>query len=150
MNLITIDPGKHKCGVCTWRDGTLLSAHLLDSLGELPGFRVNDLYTVGAHLVICELMQVYPGGRHAADLVDVSIAGAILCAEYARVGKVQWTHPRAWKGTIPKDVHHKRLYAGMTQNERTMIESVDCPRSVLHNVVDAYGIGKWFWAKQGK
>lgn len=142
MNLITIDPGKHKCGVCMWTDGTLLSAHLLDSMSSLGVF--------WADLVICELMQVYPGGRHAADLVDVSIAGAILCAEYARAGKVQWTHPRAWKGTCPKDVHHRRLYANMTLNEHSIIHKVDCPRSVLHNVVDAYGIGKWFWAKQGK
>lgn len=57
--------------------------------------------------------------------------------------------PKQWKGQLPKDVCAKRIRAVLTPSELEVIaacEKIICARggggkSVLHNVIDAVGIG---------
>jgi hypothetical protein len=52
--------------------------------------------------------------------------------------------PREWKGQVPKDVHHARLVKTLTPDELAMVEA-SAPPSLRHNVLDAVGIGRyWF------
>jgi len=57
--------------------------------------------------------------------------------------------PREWKGQVPKDVHHARLVKTLTPDEMAMVERA-APPSLRHNVLDAIGIGKyWFQSRRG-
>jgi hypothetical protein len=52
--------------------------------------------------------------------------------------------PREWKGQVPKDVHHARLVKTLTPEELAMVEA-SAPPSLRHNVLDAVGIGRYFF-----
>lgn len=136
--LVTVDPGVHGSGVCYWYRGVLGCAEYRTSPLD-----VDDAAGV---VVVCELMVVYPGGRHAADLVDVSFAAGVICANYPDTIKVP---AREWKGQVPKKIHHERLSATASEYELAIIKGVPIRDSLRHNVWDAYGIGKWYLRKAG-
>jgi hypothetical protein len=141
MIWISVDPGVQNCGLCVWRDQELLKAYLWKSENSFPEWFEGDAskYIV---LAVVEQMKVYPGARFAADLLDVSFAAGRVTAEIPEVVKVL---PSAWKGQVPKKIHHARLAKSAKPEELAKIEAA-CIPSLRHNVMDAYGIGKWYIA----
>jgi hypothetical protein len=47
--------------------------------------------------------------------------------------------PSAWKGQVPKSVHHARILAALSYEEQSRIPKL--PTSKLHNVLDAVALG---------
>lgn len=129
--LISVDPGVQGSGVCLWIGGVLVhAAYTAEAIEWMP-----------TAVCVCELMKVYPGARHAADLIDVSFAAGVVCAHYPNVIKV----PAAeWKGQVPKDIHHRRLKKSAGPEELRVLNRTQVIPSLMHNVWDAYGIGKWY------
>lgn len=98
-------------------------------------------------MVVVEQMRVYPGARFAADLLDVSFAGGVVCAHY--YPNVEKVAASEWKKQVPKKIHHERLRAGATSVEIQILDGCGAPKSLLHNVWDAFGIGLWWLKKEG-
>lgn len=136
MNLISIDPGANECYVCVWRGDRCISAFTQRE----PLQPVNDL-------VVCEIMQVYPGGRYAADLLQVQGRASRVTALYAELA-VHWVPPSTWKGQVPKKIHQAtRIMPHISEVELALFRCVE--PSDRHNFVDAFGIGMWFLRKHG-
>lgn len=129
--LISVDPGVQGSGVCFWVDGKLVEAQ----------YRSEAVDWQPTAVVVCEQMKVYPGARFAADLLDVAFAAGRVCAFYPNTIKV----PAAeWKGQVPKKIHHERLKKNASPQELEVLGRTKVIPSLMHNVIDSYGLGKWY------
>jgi hypothetical protein len=56
---------------------------------------------------------------------------------------VYWVEPRTWKGQIPKDIHHARIYASLSSVEQATVDrGLKGVRPKLReDAMDAIGIG---------
>ena len=58
---------------------------------------------------------------------------------------MRFVSPAAWKGQVPKKIHHPRILRSLSEVEREIVLDVLdlLPASTRHNVLDAVGIGLW-------
>ena len=150
--VVAVDPGLRACGVSVWVGKTLTRAALVKNpettLRDMTAWRtmgkavVAWLGPVGPlRVLVCEKPQVYAGRRAGGDpddlmqLVGVDGALSVLLDAGAYVTYL----PRTWKGTVPKDIHVKRIEAKLTPQEVAAIEK--CAPSLRHNILDSIGIG---------
>lgn len=132
-SLIALDPGKNT-GIALFRDGKLHWCSLAD--GErLKPIRDDEAF------VVCEFPFVYPGGRGKGDgnsLLSVAkIAGRLTAL--VPEDRLKFVYPRSWKGTVDKDVMCKRILDRLSDQEKRCLPKL--PKSKMHNVIDAIGIG---------
>lgn len=130
--MLCVDPGKHRCGVARFtRWGVLVSAWLALPDPVTP-------WDVG-EVAIVEVPQVYQRGKgDPGDLVAIAFAGGRVTALFHNVKKVT---PAQWKGQTPKAIHHARVRAALDPTEEKIVEAIDCPASLRHNVLDAIAMG---------
>lgn len=144
--VVSVDLGKRLCGVAAWTlDGELLRA---DTISGGPGpismaaaVKFWSLW-FGAEVVVpgfvIELPQNYRGFRVAhKDLDALRLVGAELGAFAAYT-------PHVWKGSVPKDVHHRRVLGALGTKERALVGALD------HNGLDAIGIGLYFFGRTNR
>lgn len=150
MTLLSIDPGKKAIGWAMFTENPLQKGGDLWACGLVRGDDLKDLIKaiasclVGARRAIIEIPQVYQQrhwGGDPNDLIDVAlvagaVAGRLLCP-------VEFVKPHAWKGTRKKRICHALTRKTLTDDEWSIVESVDAPSSLRHNVIDAVGIGLW-------
>lgn len=102
----------------------------------------------GSDLVI-EVPQVYPGGRgkgNPNDLIDLScVAGGVMALAG---GRVTYYLPAQWKGQVPKEICHARMFEALTDVEKTAIKLCR-PAGLMHNVYDAVALGLAHLRKKG-
>lgn len=142
MNLFAIDPGKHLIGFAHFRDATLVECTVIkfEHLCEIREHFMNRVISLHPALV-SEVPQIYTGfqAKVPDDLIDVAMcAGACL----SLVPNAWPVRPHEWKGSKEKALHQNQLLKVASPNEIELIEKV--PKSVRHNAIDAYGIGKWY------
>ncbi len=91
--------------------------------------------------LVLEVPQVYRQGLQKGDPADlIELAGVDgALAALITAGKTTGYLPQRWKGQVPKEIHHKRILAKLSETEKAAIEPT--PASLLHNVYDAIGIG---------
>ena len=85
-------------------------------------------------------------GVLALALAGLVAASAGLIVGALNVGAATFVKPHQWKGTVPKNVHNARVLAALdTGSGREVFERVraSVPSSLLHNVIDAIGLGAW-------
>ena len=97
---LAIDPGIDTGTATFAKDGSLLAC----SVGSPPRC---------SGLVVIEKPQVYPSRfskGNPNDLITLAIqVGRYVERFEAQGAKVSLTLPHEWKGTIPKDIHHRRI-----------------------------------------
>lgn len=134
--LLAIDPGKNT-GYAWFRDGLLFKCGLDDEDYSSP-FAWGD---PTAFDCVCEFPFVYPGGRGKGDgnsLLSVArIAGRLTAL--VPESRLKFVYPRSWKGTVDKAVMCQRILDRLSEQEKRCLPKV--PKSKLHNVIDAVGIG---------
>jgi hypothetical protein len=115
------------------------------------GFDTLPLYDNRPDYFISEVPQVYRAGASKGDPDDlIQLAGVVgVFAQAFRATTHFGVKPREWKGQVPKDVHHARLVKTLTPEELAMVEAA-APPSLRHNVLDAVGIGQWFFKNRSK
>lgn len=144
--LISIDPGVKALGWAAWSDGVLQAAGCSrtaerDLGAALAAHRAAvGLHVYGATDAAVESMQYRPTDSTPQDLIDVQTIGlgvAGMCRH------VHLYRPSAWKGTIPKAVHHRRNMGALSMYEQAVTAQAlaDCPRGNHKEVLDAIGIG---------
>jgi hypothetical protein len=101
---------------------------------------VEDLGPLHWHV---ELPQVYKGKGRSAVQKDVELLTQLserLGRELRPLGhEVTFYRPHAWKGNVPKSVHHRRLRRAMTSAEKAAMDDGDFGDAQL-DVWDAAGL----------
>lgn len=154
--LVALDPGTHDAGVALFVDGRLVECALIRPKPDTP-FEVarhvgmwvrraigNVSGPGRVNTLICEGQQVYPGPRREnpnALFPLAQVVGGVMQVVDAFERRI--VLPRQWTGGVPKEVRQRRFLATLDANETAIIMSVKCPKSKLHNVIDACSLGRW-------
>jgi hypothetical protein len=68
----------------------------------------------------------------------------------SRKNIVTLSRPMRWKGQTDGDMMTARIRAQwMTDYDRAILAGARIPESYAHNAIDAYGLGRWYFAKEG-
>lgn len=138
--MIYVDPGVHGSGVAYFETGALVSAE----------YRHAPLFA--RESCVCEIPQIYPHGAKAGRRVDPQDLIALAVAAGRMTGQVptRYVLPAEWKGQVPKDVQHARMWKALSPAEQVILRAVVPCRtpksarpslSLLHNVYDAVCLG---------
>jgi len=152
--LFSLDPGLRGCGVAYWNeDGSLAHVAYLrnpvkkgDGPAAWMGYASGHIPDTDPEHFISEVPQVYRVGASKGDPDDlIQLAGVVgVFSALFTATTYLGVKPREWKGQVPKDVHHARLVKTLTPKELAMVKAA-APPSLRHNVLDAVGIGRyWF------
>lgn len=154
--LVAIDPGFGGTGIAAFDDaGQLLAVKLLVPPGTDHDFaaRLRDAAAAVPNVkgadVIVEFPQTYDGRSAKGDTDDLlklaALIGAYVTAAGLSTSRISFVLPPEWKGNVPKDIHHKRIRGDLTQKELAVLDRYGqtIPASLMHNVMDAVGLGKW-------
>ena len=125
--MIAIDPGGAKgCAVAHFAGG------VFDAV--ITGCSVPWLTRWRPRVVIVERPQVdgRTRGRERGTL-DAAWNGALLAGYIAGTGgaEVRVVEPREWKGSVAKPVHHKRLWAVLSEHERAKLGGEATERAIV-------------------
>lgn len=105
---------------------------------------------LGDKRVAIELMHIRPHERNPNSIINVqAVAGmAIASARLRGAVEILTPIPSKWKGTVPKEIHQKRILAAEGLDiEAPVFEGI--PKSMRTHVVDAIGLARWI-EKQNK
>lgn len=137
---MTIDPGVQKSAWAIF-DTSQLVAKGFCSTEDIRGSSETFWGDRNGTLLI-ECPQIYDVRSRKgdqSDLIDLAMTVGRWTQECVssriQVGVIK---PFDWKGSMPKDVHHKRILAALSNEEFAMLGRTD------HNVRDAIGLGLWF------
>lgn len=145
---MTIDPGL-ATGWALWRGTTLVDCGLDDPRrSELhvvnpPGEYVGDVI-VDAWI---EAPVIYPRSKaRPADIMNLCRQAGEWFGTYRTLGvEAHYVEPAEWKGQVPKDIHHARVWAVLSDDERSVVTTAGngVAPSKRHNILDAVGLGLW-------
>jgi hypothetical protein len=86
-------------------------------------------------VMVVEKMRIYPQRKQKGDpntLIDLAMLGGMIVGA-ARPLRVLLPTPRDWKGSVPKDIHHKRLRAAWPA----------LPAKLSSDQLDAFGLARY-------
>ena len=146
MKVVGIDPGTKALGWAIFRNEKLSECGLIRSasLHCMSEQLVKKFAGTSGDLAVIEVPQVYrhsPGDPN--DLINVSVISGAALAACAGFDTVELPRPKRWKGSVPKDVHNRRVLAKLSNRERCVLQECGVPKYLLHNVIDAIGLGMW-------
>lgn len=155
--VVSLDPGLRGCGIAVFEHRILYRAWYVRSPNKRDrgaeawydmAERVQSewLERIPSRLsavdtLVLEVPQVYWGAKRGGNPSDlIQLAGVVGAVSFGIPAfKKPCFLPREWKGQTPKDVHNKRVLAELGALE---VESIEpCGKTLLHNVLDAVGLG---------
>jgi hypothetical protein len=168
--LVAIDPGFARrgkgCAVAVFAGQTLVRACF-----ERPESVRPESLRVGATHVVWECPQVDARTRTSAPaVIQLAAVGGMLAGMFAGACgcHAEPVAPLAWKGSTPKPVHHGRMWAQLSDDERRVLGGADTLKQIeaakrrgaldrwgkpgaayypaawlVHNLLDAVGLGLW-------
>lgn len=113
--ILAFDPGFSKPSA--WA----LYADTEFSCGALYDVR-RPLYFIDVQRVVIETPRAYENSQvRKEDVTNLARAAGELGgrAKQAGIRDVQYVYPQDWKGQVPKKIHHARVYAALTADEKT-------------------------------
>lgn len=141
VRLLAVDPGTNALGWALFGGKDLLEAGLLrgkdvqDILRDLPSLPAHDN-------VIVEVPRIYPRGpARPNDLIGLAVVAGAAAARAP--GDATFVFPHQWKGQVPKEIHHRRIFLQLADSELEKVRLRGVPKSLIHNVNDAIGLGLW-------
>jgi hypothetical protein len=84
-------------------------------------------------------------GDNSDLLLTAGVAAAI--AVQCPTPNIICVKPEDWKGQVDPDVMTTRIMSKLSPMERERLDS-KCPTGLMHNVLDAVGLGRWYSEKQ--
>ena len=138
---LTIDPG-NQTGWAFW-DVTLQDVELI-ACGLVE--HVVGLTTICSDVWI-ESQVVYSRSKaRPKDIISLAQTAGKWAGLYESLGAaIHWVEPAQWKGQLPKDVCHARMWSELSPREQKIVNRACKGMAVSkrHNVLDAVGIGIW-------
>ena len=148
--LLAIDPGRDT-GWALFSGDRLVACGLGDP-------RLSEKHRIAElERVVIERPMVYPRGqtKNPNDVVALALGAGEWGGLYRQWTDVEYVFPFQWKGSVPKAVHHARVLAKLSAEERALAdEAIARGRSGVnsslgkaiapskrHNVLDAIGLG---------
>lgn len=142
-SVIAIDPGNDTGWAC-FVSGVLLTC----GTDRYPIFFHDPTFSRGARVIIEK-----PQGRERHSkgsqnqIIDLAIKAGELSGFYKKqpwVKLVTLVTPVEWKGSVPKEIHNRRVLAKLTEQELALLPVRPRARNPYdHNTVDAIGLGLW-------
>jgi hypothetical protein len=149
-HLLAFDPG-NTTGWAYFQGGVLVCAgygKLEEILYSAPGLTVGDetrLFETDA--VLIEKPQWRPHDKiDINDIITLAVAvGELKRAYWKPINgpRIEEVFPTTWKGSVPKDVHNKRVLSKLTPQELAQVPLRPRAKTPDHNCVDAVGLGLW-------
>ena len=149
-NVLAVDPGKRHLGWAMLQHNDKLRAGYASSALDPPeAWRdlAGQIAARHADVVVVEQMVDYPGAQRVANPNDLlplaGLAGAVFAT--FRADQWLWPTPRRWKGTVPKNVHHKRIWDSLSEAQARELARVTDHLSAKQtaDVLDAVGLAFW-------
>jgi hypothetical protein len=161
LHLLAIDPGNNT-GLAAFRYGpegwTLVRVGLIRTDARNPSSKVGDLLGGLESFLsgvpgyrdppgswgVAEYMVFRPDDSRsvAEDLIQVATIAGVLNAKACTGSYLpQFVTPQEWKGSVPKDLMESRIRAALSTTETRVAESSGVPLRLMHNTIDAIGIG---------
>lgn len=166
---VAIDPGVNHCGLAIFDGPVLVYAKLVkNKLVKNTGKKTwltmasavqhdftawvfaNDCGVVSRTLIL-ERPQVYVRGKgDNNDLIDLAGIIGVIAGRMSPVwfDDVVFYKPHDWKGNVKKEVMTERIKGWLSEKELKLVEKT-APASLLHNVLDAAGLGLVHLRKTG-
>jgi hypothetical protein len=149
--VVAIDPGK-RTGWAVFVDGSLALAGVWPEVDMLNG--ALPMVGIAPAVAVIERPVIYPLGKSNSDpedIVRLAIFAGDVRGYYRRAGlDTVLVKPRAWKGTVPKAIHGKRILGALAPEETALLPRRPRARSYDHNMLDAVGLGLWQLSKEGQ
>ena len=142
--IITIDPGVHACALA-WLENSHLQGTAFRAADAANLMWASPNWTI-SHVVVER--PEYQGLRTQAsrpqDLIALAWSGALLAGRIAGATGAHLIElpPSHWKGSEPKPVHHARLWATLTREERALLGG-DATASVINKAVERGAKERW-------
>ena len=144
--LIAIDPGKG-LGWAVFKGSELADAGLLTGgLGQLS----SELMAIcgqwkpdGAVIEIPQVYQQRSWKGDPSDLIGVAIAAGIAFAAIAPYTEATLVTAHTWKGNRPKRIDNRYTLKLLSVKEQAQLKAAGIKPSLLHNTLDAIGLGLW-------
>ena len=153
--LLAFDPGTNTGWAAFSTSGRLKAAGLIEFEDCYPRCMIHDFPNLeGVKNVIIEKPRIYDRKLWKGDpndLISVALIGG-FCAGvefrdmYTTIGgyrEIEYIYPQDWKGGRPKDVDNKYTLTLLDHEETIILSKLKLPKTKLHNVIDAVGIGLW-------
>lgn len=148
MSVLAIDPGTDMGFALFDARGCLTACGLGDPRSS-EHHRIRDITRV-----VIEKPMIYPGGRTKDPnaVVTLAVKAGEWGGLYRQWVTVEYVLPWQWKGQVPKDIHHERVLAKLTDEEHAIVNAMRTDvrgnaraaavaPSKRHNVIDAVGLG---------
>ena len=148
-NVLAVDPGEN-CGIALFRDEKLALVHLIKSkdtehLAKEFGEYISSLVYEGRIASIIEVPQIYKNSPVNPNRIATLafLAGALFAKLTSVSALTRVVIPHEWKGTVPKEIHNKRILKKLDMEETAILGQCvsSIPPSLVNNVVDAIGLG---------
>jgi Holliday junction resolvasome RuvABC endonuclease subunit len=152
--IIGIDPGRNT-GIAVLKNGepvqlsvvTLKSKNLNEMSAELSYNleKVIDANIRGISLGVIEMPVIYSRMQNPGNPNDILKVGFLVGVASAFFTWSILPTPRDWKGSMPKNINHKRT---LTRAGLKALDLLHCiPKSKQEHAIDALGIAFWAWEK---
>ena len=147
-NVVAIDPGARYFAYAIYHRGELTHAGYsasdrVDSIPLIPGNRYEW---------IMEKPRKYRAFEKAHADLDRLLATLKRIKKLAdeRDEVVTEVAPSAWKGQVPKKVHHERLWPRYTKKEQAVLVAPPGTEGYAHDVHDASALGAGYIGRVGR
>lgn len=117
--------------------------------GTLYDIGVGEPPPLGYHRLVIEKPH---GGRGKASRKNlITLARRMQrVIDTVRAPVVEEVEPIRWKGQTDGDIMTRRIRdQWMSPFDRMTFEGARIAPSIAHNAIDAYGLGRWWFAKEG-
>ncbi len=140
--ILSVDPGR-AIGWCAFDEsGGLVAAGLARKPQLLP---VHMRYSV----LVIELPHGGKGKASRLNLVTLGrrIEAVCMCVAAERIEEIP---AQRWKHQTEKSIMTRRIHdRWMTDADRATFAAAKIPTSLAHNSIDAYGLGRYYFATRG-
>lgn len=139
MNLVAIDPAARRYAYAVFHDGVLARCGYAGRSDTLESVLDDDR----EYVWVMEIPTNYTDFAVAhRDLDRLRVTLRRLKTGAVRTGeKVVVYRPSAWKGNVPKRIHHNRSWAVLSEKERMCLPDRPGRVEYQHDVHDAVALG---------
>lgn len=154
---VAIDPGQ-QTGWSIWSVNGLVACGLGDPRqhGQHVVTSESEIDVINEAWI--ERPVIYPRSKaRPNDIISLALNAGQWAGIYNCLGcDFHYVEPAQWKGQVPKDIHHSRIWSTLTAKDQEAVNRAFKKTAVAkrHNIMDAVGLGLWVrashyqtWAK---